>query len=514
MRRIALSIFVLLAGAAFFVVAGGASDTPKKPRYWIEMDNAFGLIEGGDLKVAGVRAGKVVDLKLDKETNRALVQVQVNDTGFGSLRADVFCESRPQSLIGEYFMDCLPGTSRESLKEGSTIPVSHTASTVAPDLVNDVMRKPYRERLRIILSELGAGVAGNADNLNDAIRRASPALRETDKVLKVLGRQSKVLGELAENSDAVVTDLANNRVDVQRWVEEAKDTSVASAERRDDIAAGFRRLPGFLEQLKPTMAALGDLAVEQTPALRDLNASAEQLNTFFRQLTPFSEESRPAFQKLGSAARAGDDAVKKARETVSILRQFTTGAPELGKNLAIILEHLDSQDHIPQKDPRSPTIPPGRGYTGLEALLAYIYDQVLSVNVYDAHVHILKVSLIPGSPCADYKSAEQLKTEEGKALIDQCASTLGPNQPGINYPDPHPVGAPTASARKSDKADKSSTDAAGPTAASADVITRALATLPRLSPPPSQQTDSAPASTRRVVSQSTQLRLLDYLLSP
>jgi phospholipid/cholesterol/gamma-HCH transport system substrate-binding protein len=512
MRRIALSVFLLLAGGAFFLFAGGASEGPKKPRYWVELDNAFGLIKGGDLKVAGVRAGKVVDLKLDKKTNHALVQVQVNDTGFGSLRSDVFCESRPQSLIGEYFVDCLPGTANQSLKEGTTIPISHTGSTVAPDLVNDIMRKPYRERLRIILSELGAGVAGNAQNLNDAIRRANPALRETDKVLKILGRQSKVLGELAENSDAVVTDLANNRVDVQRWVEEAKDTSVASAERRDDIAAGFRRLPGFLEQLKPTMAALGDLADEQTPALRDLNASAEQLNTFFKQLTPFSEASRPAFKKLGSAARAGDDAVKKARETVTILRQFTTGAPELAKNLAIILEHLDSTDFIPQKDPRSKTIPPGRGYTGLEALLSYVYDQVLSVNVYDAHVHILKVSLIPGSPCAPYTDAEQAKAD--KALVDQCSSTLGPNQPGINYPDPNPVPFDTPAAKKSGRAEKSSTDAAGPTAASADVITRALATLPRLSPPPSEHSEAAPARTRRAVSQTTQLRLLDYLLSP
>ena len=49
------------------------------------------------------------------------------------------------------------------------------------------MRRPYRERLRIILDELGAGVAGRADDLNETIRRASPALRETDRVLDVLG---------------------------------------------------------------------------------------------------------------------------------------------------------------------------------------------------------------------------------------------------------------------------------------------------------------------------------------
>jgi virulence factor Mce-like protein len=510
MRRIALTLCLLLAGGVFFLVAGGASQGAKKPKYWVELDNAFGLIKGGDLKVAGVRAGKVIDLKLDKKTNRALVQVQVNDTGFGALDTDVFCETRPQSLIGEYFVDCLPGRSGHALKDGTTIPISHTASTVAPDLVNDIMRKPYRERLRIILSELGAGVAGNAQNLNDAIRRASPALRETDKVLKILGKQSKVLGELAKNSDAVVTDLANNRVDVQRWVEEAKNASVASAERRQDIAAGFRRLPGFLEQLKPTMAALGDLASEQTPALRDLNASADQLNTFFKQLTPFSNESRPAFNALGEAARAGDDAVKKARETVSLLSQFASGTPELGKNLAIILEHLDNRDFAVQKDPRSPG---GNGYTGLESLLTYIYYQVLSVNVYDSNVHILKVSLLPGSPCAAYADAKTV--QDNPDLEKQCSATLGPNQPGINYPDPNPVPFDSAAA-KSGKAEKSNTGAAGPTAASADIINQALATLPRLARPTDQQSTSQARTqrVRRTLSDQTQTRLLDYLLSP
>ncbi|MEA2274034.1 MAG: hypothetical protein QOI98_2742 [Solirubrobacteraceae bacterium] len=510
MRRILVSVLILLAAGAFLVFAGGASNGPKKPRYWIEMDNAFGLIKGGDLKIAGVRAGKVVDLKLDKETNKALIQVQVNDTGFGSLRSDVFCESRPQSLIGEYFVDCLPGTARTSLKEGATIPVTHTASTVGPDVVNDIMRKPYRERLRIIISELGAGVAGNAQNLNDAIRRASPALRETDKALGILAKQNKVLGELAKNADAVVTDLSNNRTDVQRWVVEAKNTAQISAERRADIAAGFKRLPGFLEQLQPTMKALGDLATEQTPALRDLNASAGQLNTFFKQLAPFADASRPAFRALGSAAKAGDEAVKKARTTVSLLNEFGKGTPELAKNLAIILEYLDNRDHAPQKDPRSPG---GNGYTGLEALLTYIYDQVLSVNVYDANVHILKVALIgPNSPCAPYTDATQAKAS--KALVDQCSATLGPNQPGINYPDPHPVPLTAAAKAKSTKNAKS-------VASTGDIVTRALATLPGLTPPSGGSTtgtSTAPAGVGRRLPRApslrTQTQLLDYLLAP
>ena len=171
-------------------------ENPDKGKYWVQFDNAFGLIQGGDLKVAGVRAGKITDIKLDKRTKHALVGFKIDKNGFGSLRSDAFCESRPQSLIGEYFVDCQPGTAKQELKPGAVIPVTRTASTVAPDLVNDILRRPYRERLSLIIGSLGAGVAGNAENLNAAIRRASPALRETDKVLATLGAQNRILGDL------------------------------------------------------------------------------------------------------------------------------------------------------------------------------------------------------------------------------------------------------------------------------------------------------------------------------
>src|SRR6186713_1843299 len=113
MRRIA-TILALLGITAFVVVATGAGDeSSDKGKYWIEFDNAFGLIKGGDLKIAGVRAGKITDLKLDRKTRHALIGIQIKENGFGSLRTDVHCESRPQSLIGEYFVDCLPGTAKQ-----------------------------------------------------------------------------------------------------------------------------------------------------------------------------------------------------------------------------------------------------------------------------------------------------------------------------------------------------------------------------------------------------------------
>jgi virulence factor Mce-like protein len=430
-RRALAIVATLAAAGAFVLLAGGAGhDASKAGTYWVELDNAFGLIKGADLKVAGVRAGKITALKLDQRTHRALVGIEVDKDGFGSLRSDVRCESRPQSLIGEYFLDCDPGRSPRTLPAGARIPVSQTASTIAPDLIGDIMRRPYRERLSIILGELGAGVGGNAESLNAAIRRAAPALRETDKVLAKLAAQNQVLKQLVTDADRVIGDMSGNREDVARWVVEARNTAQASAERRSDISAGWRKLPGFLRELRPTMASLGEVARNQTPALRNLDASAQNLERFFDELGPFADASRPAFKALGRASDTGRKAMRAATGVVQLLDSFSGGVPELGKNLAIVLEHLDDPGWAVEKDPRSPG---GRGYSGLEALLAYVYDQALSTNVFDSNVHYLKVS-VAESRCGNYADIQRVKETAG--LEEQCGARVGPNAPGLNFKDP------------------------------------------------------------------------------
>src|SRR6201995_1056006 len=189
MKRILVSAAILLAIGAFVVIAGGASNNDSAAgTYKIELDNAFGLVSGADFKVAGVRAGKIQSIDLEKNcingggnpTCHALVTVQVTQNGFGSFKSDAFCQSRPQSLIGEYFIDCQPGQYGKTLKAGSTIPVTDTESTIPADLVQNVMRLPYRQRFTLIINELGAAVAGRSGDLQSALRRAVPGLTAND----------------------------------------------------------------------------------------------------------------------------------------------------------------------------------------------------------------------------------------------------------------------------------------------------------------------------------------------
>jgi ABC-type transporter Mla subunit MlaD len=457
MKRLILIAALLALTAAGAFTASGAGGETEAVSYTVELDNAFGLVEGADLKIAGVRAGKITDMRLNRETNRALVDFEVTKTGFGSLRSDVTCETRPQSLIGEYFIDCDPGTDAQECDRERIIPVERTATTVAPDLVNNIMRRPYKERLRIILNELGAGVGGRAEDLNETIRRGSPALRETEKVLRILGDQNKVLQDLVADADVVIGDLAGNRNDIARWAKETRETAEASAERREDIRASLQRLPTFLRELRETMPALGRVAEAQAPSLADLDASAGQLERLFEQLEPFSESTRKNIDSLADAAEKGRPAVKAARPFVAQVGKATEKVPELAGNLDIVFKHLHDRSFAVEKDPRSPG---GQGYTGFEALLQYFFDQTLSINVFDANTYQLKVNIFEGE-CAEYQNRDSLmaKLEDDPEFYARCASIYGPNQQGITTPDPTRPAAQARRAKQRSKSGKNGRDA-------------------------------------------------------
>ena len=158
---------------------------------------------------------------------------------------------RQQSLIGEYYVDCQPGTSEQELPEGATIPVEQTASVIPTDLVNNVLREPYRERLRLIIAELGTGLAGRPDDLAATLERAHPGLRETNETLAILRGQTDVLRNFVEDSDDAIDDLAANRADVVRFVREAGETAEITATRREELAAAVRAAPHLPRRARP-----------------------------------------------------------------------------------------------------------------------------------------------------------------------------------------------------------------------------------------------------------------------
>ncbi len=450
MRRILISAAVLLAAVAFVAIATaatGGSGSGGDPTYKIELDNSFGLTNGEQMKVAGVPAGKISKIDLcytDRHSGcqsplHALVSVQVTQTGFGSFHQDAFCQSRPQSLIGEYFINCDPGNSGATLKPGSTIKIDHTQSTIPGDLLQAILRMPYRERLTLIINELGAAVAGNSQNLQASLDRAVPALTETDNLLNVLANDSHTIQDLTTTANTLVSALADNSVQVERFIDQANNAATATATQQANLRATFQNLPSFLEELRPALAKLGVAVTANEPALANLNSSAGQIDRLLKDIPPFSKASIPALNSLGQASVTGKEAVTAATPTVQHLNEFSQPTPELAQNLSIVLRDLDDRSRATEKDRRSPG---GAGFTGLEAVLQYVFNQTLNLDYLGPYGHVQAVNIFVSPSCSALATPGTVKNNLSLfgGSYRSCYSWLGPNQAGVNSPDPSSPG--------------------------------------------------------------------------
>ena len=438
MRRLLGVVAALAIAGGVFVSTGADGEDAQGKRYRVILDNAFGLTEGGELKVGGVTAGAIRSFELtDDDPVKVAVEIEVTESGFDNLRSDAECAVRQQSLIGEYFLDCQIGRG-EPLPAGGTVPVEQTSSTIPMDLIQTVSRRPYRERFRLILSELGAGLAGRPEELNEVIRRAHPGLRETTETLEILARHNRIIANFIRDADRVSHAVAGRRRDVIRWAKEASETATVQASRREDLARNWNRLPVFLGELRPTMTRLQGAADEQIPLLRRLRTAAPRLEGFLAALGPFSQASRGSFRALGEASVTGRRAIVASREEVEQLRLVARDAPGVGRPLRQLLQSIDDRSRSIEPDPvAAQTSPPapdktayseGDGFTGMEALWNYFYWQALGTNAFDEVSKVLRIVAIP-SPCAPYNPNPTEKQ------IENCSSWLGPNQPGVNVPD-------------------------------------------------------------------------------
>jgi ABC-type transporter Mla subunit MlaD len=475
MRRIASILLVLAAAAGAIVFTGARSEREVSGfRFKIAFDNAFGLTEGGDLRVGGVKAGKT--LKFDVSKGRecqgatpgdgppracAIVDAVVTENGFKDFKTDAHCDIRQQSLIGEYYVDCQPGHNTRSLGDNATVPDTQTTSTIPPDLVGDVLRRPYRDRLRLIVAELGTGLAGRPQDVSELLHKAHPGLRETQKVLQILGNQRTIIKNFIGDSNTVVRQLDVRKRELQNWIVQASKASDVSASRSQAVAAGFQKLPTLLAELDGTMKQLGNLTDAQTPVLQNLHQSAPALNTFLTRLGPFSEASRPAFRSLGKTSDVGKKAFNDSKEEIAALRQLAEGAPATARPLRQLLQTLDDRNRATEDSKLAvASAPPApdptamskakhyKGFTGMEAILNYVYWQVMAVNQFDSVSHFLRVVLVSDPQCSPFLN-DLKSTAEQRQAYQRCTNNLGPNQPGFNKPDlPNDSQAPRGSAPK------------------------------------------------------------------
>src|SRR3954449_12732623 len=160
MRRLA-GIVMLAIGIPVLLALGLGAKEDSGSGYQVVaiFDNAAYAVKGEEVRIAGVKVGKIDKLDVAFE-RKAAVTFSIDTPGFTPFHTDAHCTIRPQSLIGEKYVECTPGSARAPLlrkvpsgQPGAgqhLLPLTGTSSPVDLDLVNDTLRLPYRQRLAIL----------------------------------------------------------------------------------------------------------------------------------------------------------------------------------------------------------------------------------------------------------------------------------------------------------------------------------------------------------------------------
>lgn len=360
-------------------------------------DDAGNVIPGEDVKIDGVKVGAVGSVT-PTPNGKAAVVLKIENSGFQDFRSDASCTVRPQALIGEKFVDCLPTQPRiegtplppplrtiPAGREGAgerLLPVQNTRSPVDVDLLGDILRLPEKQRLRILLNELGTGLAGRGSDLSAVIRRANPALQEAEKVFTILAEENHVLTNLAEESDRALAPLAADRGRLADFITQSKTVAQATARHTRALGENFADFPAFLEQLGPAMERLGRFADQTTPTFESLGIAAPGINQTFENLAPFSKSAEAFFESLGQSAKISGPALSQLTPLLSQAKSLGAVAKPFAGNLSGLLTNI-------------------RSTGGLERLLDFIYLGAGATNGYDALGHFIRAEIVAGT-CLTY----------------------------------------------------------------------------------------------------------------
>lgn len=450
---------VLVAGLVILVIGTGAKDDGGSYEVRAIFDNANSVTTGEQVRIAGVSVGTIQSLDVTPDKKAAVV-LDITDGGYQDFRTDAHCTIRPQSLIGEQFVECDPTLPRapgqpeapplSKIREGPgkgqyLLPVANTSSPVGIDLINDIMRVPQRQRLGLILNEFGVGLAGNGAGLNAAIKRSNPALQQTDQVLAILAKQNKILANLATESDTILTPLARDRAQIRGFINSANAVGAATAEKGAALQENLRLLPPFLRQLTPTANDLGALADQITPVMTDLGSVAPSVNTLVEQLGPFSQAAIPAFKSLGDTTDVAARSLTASKPTISAINTLSQTLRPVASNLAALTSSL-------------------RKTGGFEFLMQFLYYTAAATNGYDRFGHFLRAeilttgvaacstpTLVPNESCpANFQpasaSAARISPARDRAIALANIAKLAAGARQAGAPAPSRPAAPSAAA--------------------------------------------------------------------
>jgi phospholipid/cholesterol/gamma-HCH transport system substrate-binding protein len=262
----------------------------------VRVADADGLIEGNRVAVAGVPAGRILDLQIGDHS--AILTLGISDD-VRPLLSDTTTSIRPKGLAGERFIELVPGQKGSPVSDYGTLGSATTNPVEVEDVLN-AFDAPTRAGLQSFLRDLGAGMAGNGDVANHDLAELLSLVDQAQGLATTLQTQDANVGPLLTNLDSVVSSLAGLESSgvIDQFTGSAATVTAAVAARDTELRTMLSRLGTVLGELDGSFRghegqfrdALGRLPALETKLQGLLTATDPTLSTI--------ESNLPVIQRL------------------------------------------------------------------------------------------------------------------------------------------------------------------------------------------------------------------------
>lgn len=339
-------ICVLLLLGAWFAVGGSGPLRAQGYRISIPFAEAPNIVTGSDVRVTGVKIGRVASVRRDR--GRARVEGEI-DPEHAPLRAGTRAALRTKTLLGEGFVELAPGPSdAPMLAENSALPVRDAREAVQLDELLSTFTPRARRDLRGMFAGLADAVGEQPADLAAATDEASRALPAMREVLDALDGQRPQLQDLMSGAADVLGAVGRREAGVRTSLEAGNRFLKATGERAHELERTVAALPPFLRQLRVTSGTLSAASGDLTRATRSLRPVAPGVAPALRAVRESAPDLERLFAQLGPTARAGERGLpaltRIARSAPQALREVYPAARDLAPITALLA--ADRRDMI------------------------------------------------------------------------------------------------------------------------------------------------------------------------
>jgi phospholipid/cholesterol/gamma-HCH transport system substrate-binding protein len=276
---ISIAVLVLMLALAFNVnklplVGGG--DT-----YHAAFAESGGLKPGDEVRIAGVRVGKVDSVELKGDHVEATFKVKTPDSSFGTKTVAAI---KVKTLLGAMFISLEPAGPGQ-LKEDSTIPVSRTRSPY--NVVSGLADRAEK----IDVERLGKSIDTLATLTKDTPAAFQSTLRGLSRVSATVASRNQQINDLLKNLDTVSGVLADRDQDIITLMNKSDILMRALVARREAVHTLLVSTSGFSQEItllvKQSRADLKPALSNLEGVVKTLIKNQANLDESLRLMAPF-----------------------------------------------------------------------------------------------------------------------------------------------------------------------------------------------------------------------------------